>query len=364
MAVQTISAQHTAGSAQIHRKWVRAWLIFVAVLVFCMIVVGGATRLTDSGLSITEWQPLLGAIPPLSHADWEAAFAKYREIPQYHVVNQGMTLEQFQFIFWWEWSHRFLGRLIGVVVALPLIGFWLAGWLRREDKPRLVGLLALGGLQGAIGWYMVKSGLVDRIDVSQYRLALHLSTAFLIFAWLVWLIADLRPERASRSASPASDNEWRVSLLLVVAVFVQVVLGAFVAGTNAGLVYNTWPLMNGEVVPTGIGMLSPWYLNFTENHATIQFNHRMMAYLVAAIAFWQVVRIVRNHREGAVRRSAMALAHAVLAQIALGIWTLLEGVPVSLGLVHQAGAAIVFGCAIWHLHETAASRHVPATASS
>jgi cytochrome c oxidase assembly protein subunit 15 len=360
MAVQTISAHQPGSSAETHRKWVRAWLIFVAILVFAMIVVGGATRLTDSGLSITEWQPILGAIPPLSHADWEEVFAKYRQIPEYHIVNDGMTLEQFQFIFWWEWSHRFLGRFIGVAVALPLVGFWLAGWLRREDKPRLIGLLALGGLQGAIGWYMVKSGLVDRVDVSQYRLALHLSTAFLIFAALVWLIAELRPNRDTRPAA-ASDRDWRLSLVLAVAVFVQVVLGAFVAGTKSGLVYNTWPLMDGEVVPTGIGMMSPWWMNIFENHATIQFNHRMVAYLVAALALWQVVRIVRQRREGQVRRSAIALGHAVLAQIALGIWTLLEGVPIALGLVHQAGAAVVFACAIWHLHETTLGRRVAAS---
>jgi len=329
---------------------VKAWLWLVAALVFAMIVVGGATRLTDSGLSITEWRPLLGAIPPLNESDWHAAFDKYKAIPEYSIVNVGMTLAEFKFIYWWEWAHRFLGRLIGVAFALPLLAFWAAGKLRRGLAPKLIGVFALGALQGAIGWYMVKSGLAERIDVSQYRLALHLLTAFAILALLVWLALDAGPQR--RAQAPVSRGEQRWALVLFALVFVQSGLGALVAGLKAGLTYNTWPLMDGKLVPDGLATLSPWYLNVFENVTTVQFNHRVMAYAVAAFALTHAVALARSSANERAVRSAGLLAAAILLQMGIGIWTLLTGVPLALGLAHQAGAAIVVAAATLHLHVT------------
>ena len=329
---------------------VEAWLWLIAALVFAMIVVGGATRLTDSGLSITEWQPLLGAIPPMSEADWHAAFEKYRQIPQYHQVNKGMSLAEFQFIYWWEWAHRFLGRFIGVAFALPLVWFWVRRSLPRGMTPKLVGIFMLGGLQGAIGWYMVKSGLVERIDVSQYRLALHLTVAMMILALVVWLALDLRPARPALRLSTVTRGQRRLAQGIIALILFQTVLGGFVAGLNAGLTYNTWPLMDGNVIPNGLGTLSPWYLNLFENVTTVQFNHRMMAYAVLIAVLVQAAWIMRSADVVHLVRSALALAGAVVAQAALGIWTLLAVVPLGLGLAHQAGAAIVLAIAVWHAH--------------
>jgi cytochrome c oxidase assembly protein subunit 15 len=329
---------------------VRVWLLLVAGLVFAMIVVGGATRLTDSGLSITEWQPLLGAIPPLNEADWLAAFDKYKAIPEYSIVNAGMSLAAFKAIYWWEWTHRFLGRFIGIAFALPFLAFWFMGKLRGGFALKLLGVLALGGLQGAIGWYMVKSGLVDRIDVSQYRLALHLLTAFSILALLVWLALEAGPanERVRLRTVTAGQRGMAIGLFLLV--FVQAGLGALVAGLKAGLTYNTWPLMDGKVVPDGLATHSPWYLNFFENVTTVQFDHRVTAYAVAILALVHLVALIRSADDERIVGSAGLLAACVLMQMLIGIWTLLSGVPLPLGLAHQAGAAIVVAAATLHLH--------------
>jgi cytochrome c oxidase assembly protein subunit 15 len=327
---------------------VQLWLLAVAFLVFCMIVVGGATRLTDSGLSITEWRPILGAIPPMNEAHWLEAFEKYRQIPEYHLVNKGMSLEDFKFIYWWEWGHRFLGRIIGVAFAVPLMIFAVRGMLRPGALTRYLGVLALGGLQGAIGWYMVSSGLADRVDVSHYRLALHLSVAFLILGLLVWLAMDLREERVRPSIGlPAGAAS--VALAIVVLVFGQVALGAFVAGLKAGLVYNTWPLMNGMVIPDDLFGLTPWAQNFVENPTTVQFNHRLVAYLVVTLGLWHAITVARSAKSGELRVSAMLVAAALLAQMALGIVTLLNAVPIGLGIAHQGFAAIVLALAVRHL---------------
>jgi len=339
------------GASALAGPWdaaVRVWLFLVAGLVFLMIVVGGATRLTDSGLSITEWKPILGAIPPLNAADWHEAFAKYREIPEYHLVNKGMSLEEFKFIYWWEWSHRFLGRFIGVAFALPFIAFLAMGKLRQGFALKLAGVLALGALQGAVGWFMVQSGLVDRVDVSQYRLALHLSIAFLIFALLLWLAFDLEGKESVSASVPAG---WtRLAEVIASLVLLQVMLGALVAGLKAGLAYNTWPLMDGALVPDGLGALSPWYVNFFENVTTVQFNHRLTAYAITLLALWQAWGLRQTHPDTAISRSAAWLAAAAVCQVILGIWTLLAAVPLALGLAHQAGAAIVLGFAVRHLH--------------
>ncbi len=293
-----------------------------------------------------------GAIPPLNDADWHAAFEKYKQIPEYHLVNKGMGLDDFKFIFWWEWGHRFLGRFIGLVFALPLLFFWLKGRIRPGLTPKLAALLALGGLQGAIGWYMVSSGLSERVDVSQYRLALHLSVAFAILSLLVWLALDERRLRLWGSCETVGVNVRRLAAVLLGLVFAQVTLGAFVAGLKAGLVYNTWPSMNGELVPTDYWIEGRGILSLFESHAATQFNHRLTAYLLLGAALIQTWYVHTAHKGGAVRTSAFALATAVVVQAMLGIWTLLAHVPLSLGLVHQGGAAVVMALAVWHVHTT------------
>ena len=344
-----------AARAGANDRAVQLWLAAVAALVFAMIVAGGATRLTDSGLSITEWQPLLGAIPPLDEADWQAAFAKYKTIPQYASVNKGMALADFKTIFWWEWAHRFLGRFTGVVFALPFAFFWAMGRLRPGLAPKLAAILALGALQGAVGWYMVQSGLANRIDVSQYRLALHLSIAFLILGSLVWLILDLAPARAEPHLATLSASHRIWAYALAALVFSQVAIGGFVAGLKAGRAYNTWPLMDGQFIPDGFLRLEPWWLNLTENMATVQFNHRLTAYLIAGLVLWHAVRIIRVADDERVRLSAGVLAGVVLAQAALGVATVLMAVPILLGIAHQAFAAILFAIALWHAHTVAAT---------
>lgn len=337
---------------------VRIWLLLVALLVVAMVAVGGATRLTDSGLSITEWQPILGAIPPLSDADWQIAFQKYKQIPEYREVNQGMDLAAFKTIFWWEWAHRFLGRFIGLVFALPLAWFWLRGQIPAGYRLRLLALLGLGGLQGFIGWYMVQSGLTERVDVSQYRLALHLCIAFLILAVLVWTYADLAPQPDDVYFTDLPGATWSLAVLLALLVFLQVAFGAFVAGTKAGLVYTTWPLMDGAFVPDGLYDLAPWYMSAFEDHLTIQFNHRILAYLLLGLAAIQALRLLPVD-DDRVSGSALLVTVLVFAQAALGIWTLLAvdgAIPIALGVAHQTLAAVVFAVVVWHLHAVGRAR--------
>ncbi len=342
----------SAAEAASGNRAVELWLWSVAALVFAMIVVGGATRLTDSGLSITEWKPILGAIPPLSDADWQVAFEKYKQIPEYHLVNKGMALEAFKTIFWWEWGHRFLGRIIGLAFALPLVALWAAGRLRAGLAPKLVGVLALGGLQGAFGWYMVSSGLSERVDVSQYRLALHLTTAFTIFAALIWLALDERRARHPAAGGYASRSVQRLAVALTVLVFAQVILGAFVAGLKAGLVYNTWPSMDGQWFPSDYWAANPAYLSFFESHAAAQFNHRLSAYVLILAVLAQLWIVIRQPAGAAVQRTTIILCAAVFAQMVIGILTLLSHVPLHLGLLHQGGGALVLVIAVWHLYET------------
>ncbi len=339
------------------------WLVCIALLVFSMIIVGGATRLTDSGLSITEWLPILGIIPPLSDVDWAIAFEKYKQIPEYEFVNKDMTIYEFKTIYWWEWAHRFLGRLIGLVFALPLFVFWLQGKLTSDLKWKLAGLLALGGLQGLIGWYMVQSGLVDRVDVSHYRLALHLTTAFVIFACLVWLIRDLSvvpPTIQSASVDSGAQNFARILLVIL---FAQIVFGAFVAGLKSGLSNNTWPLMNGAIIPSDLWSLSPWYLNMVENPTTVQFIHRALAYLLITLAAIHAWRLWYASQPGAPQRTQVIfLLAALLLQAVIGIWVLLAApeagqIPIGTGLMHQGGAAIVLAILVWHVHTLSSRSH-------
>ena len=345
-----LTATSAAGRLNAHRG-VRVWLVIVAILVVAMIAVGGATRLTDSGLSITEWQPIVGAIPPLSQADWQDAFEKYKQIPEYREVNQTMDLAGFKVIFWWEWAHRFLGRLIGLTFAVPLAWFWMRGQIPPTYRLRLLMLLGLGGLQGFIGWYMVQSGLSDRVDVSQYRLALHLCMAFLILALLVWTVVDLapRPDQIYFTELPTAAR--MTAAVIAVLVLCQVALGAFVAGTKAGLVYTTWPLMDGQLVPDGLFGMTPWYVSMFEDHLTIQFNHRMVAYVLVVVAALHAARLWSADNER-VAWTALLLALLMLMQAGLGIWTLIAVngfIPITLGIGHQTLAAIVFAVSIWHV---------------
>lgn len=329
---------------------VRAWLWTVALLILAMVVVGGATRLTQSGLSITEWKPIHGVIPPLTRAEWMEEFAKYQQIPEYKAIHADMTLEGFQFIFWWEWSHRLLGRVIGAVFLVPFLAFAALGWIRRDMLPRIGLLFVLGGLQGAVGWWMVASGLSERTDVSQYRLATHLTFACLILVATVWIAEGFR---ATRSRLGEEDGVRRYANLLVAAVLVQIFLGGLVAGLDAGFVYNTWPLMDGQVVPDGLFHLSPWWSNFFENHLTVQFVHRCGAYLVLALALGHALQARREALDPAVERRAVGLVALVLTQAALGIATLVTVVPLPLALAHQFLAVVVLVAATVHARRTA-----------
>jgi cytochrome c oxidase assembly protein subunit 15 len=342
-----------------HVRALRLWLGALALLIVAMILVGGATRLTDSGLSITEWQPIMGAVPPLSEADWQQAFDAYRKIPEYTEIKRGMSLDEFKTIYWWEWAHRLLGRLIGLVFFLPFIGFWLLGYIPRTLLLRLIGLFLLGGLQGAMGWYMVKSGLVDRTDVSQYRLAAHFGIALVILGYTLWLLFGLGGEaQAARTTACSHSATWLAGFVLAL-IFVQMLAGALVAGIDAGMGFNTWPLIEGAFVPNGLGEASPWYLNLFENPLTVQFDHRMLGYAVVVATLAQSLWLALKRAPTALIGSALTLALLALLQATLGVWTLLLAVPIELGLAHQAGAIAVFAAALFHLW---LARHSPASA--
>ena len=314
----------------------RAWLLAVAALVFAMVVVGGITRLTGSGLSMVEWRPLMGALPPLTDAEWLRVFDLYRQSPEYGEINHGMALAEFKAIFFWEYVHRLLGRLTGLAYGIPLLAFWAFGRIPRGYGPRLVLLLVLGGLQGAVGWWMVKSGLIEDPAVSQYRLAAHLTLALAILAALVWTALDLRDGRAG---SPGAHPLGVAAVLAV-----TIVAGAFVAGLDAGLLYNQYPLMGDGLVPVEYGEAG-WADPF-ENPASAQFHHRVLALLalLGIASLWG-----RAVGSGLALRGHAMLAAAAL-QFLLGITTLLAAVPVGLGTLHQAGAAILLVSVVWCLH--------------
>jgi heme a synthase len=328
-----------------HRQVVRGWLLVIAALIFVMVIVGGATRLTESGLSIVEWQPVTGVVPPLSAAAWRAAFEKYQTIPQYQRMNPGMSLADFQTIFWWEWAHRLLGRLIGVAFLLPFVWFLWRGWIEQHLRPRLWGLFGLGALQGVVGWWMVASGLSDRVEVSQYRLAAHLLLACLIFVAALWIAQGL-----SRGSGAFVPRRTRVSAIALGAfVLLQLYFGALVAGLRAGLIYNTWPRIDGALIPDGTRLFfdAPWWRNFFENRLLVQFDHRMLAYLLLVGACLHVIDVARAER-GPAFRTALALFAALTLQAGLGILTLVYQVPLPLALLHQGMAMIVLTVAVVH----------------
>lgn len=324
------------------------WLFACCLMVLATLLVGGVTRLTRSGLSIVEWQPLLGAIPPLTQQDWLTLFSKYQQSPEYLKVNFHMDLEAFKFIFWWEWAHRLLGRLIGLVFFVPFLWFWLRGYLSRALWFKLLGFFVLGGIQGAMGWYMVKSGLVDDPHVSQFRLAAHLGLAFLIFGLMCWTGLGLLDKRIIAATGSPLRKVQLGGATLILLLFVMVLSGALVAGTHAGLIFNTFPLMGEHVVPPDLLALQPLWLNFFENQITVQFDHRMLAWLLFLLvpAFcWLAVRVAPW-----ARNAALALLAMLAVQLTLGIATLLHAVPVALGAAHQVGAMILFGLLLYLNH--------------
>ncbi len=345
----------TAISAQIPpNRAVRWWLISVAALIAIMVLVGGATRLTESGLSIVEWKPVTGALPPLNEAQWTQAFEGYKSIPQYRELNAGMSLVEFKTIFWWEWSHRLLGRVIGGVYLLPFLFFLWRGAFGAELKRRLWLIFGLGALQGAVGWWMVASGLSERIEVSQYRLATHLVLALLIFAAIVWSLRRLT-ERP-RTVVPARLKI--TGMVLLVLTFVQLYFGALVAGLRAGKVYNTWPGIDGAFIPSADRLLfeTPWWRNLFDNTLTVQFEHRMTAYALFALALLHAIDAMRSGAARSVISGAWWLLAAITLQATLGILTLLNQVPIDLALTHQAVAIVVLTLAILQAERLAARR--------
>jgi len=324
------------------------WLLACCALVFAMVVVGGVTRLTRSGLSIVEWSPIAGAIPPLGESDWQELFDAYKRTPEYERVNWDMSLQDFKGIFWWEFIHRLLGRLIGVAFLLPLLVFVWKKKIERALTPRLVAIFLLGGLQGAVGWWMVASGLIDDPRVSHVRLSIHLGIAFLIFAAMFWTALGLLA-RSPATTDPRRRRLVRYGVGLSVLMFVMVLSGALVAGTRAGYAYNTFPLMNGQLFPAEYFMLSPWWDNLLHNMATVQFNHRAIAWLLFFLVpvWWWAIRRGAPLRA---RAAANFLLAMLVIQLALGISTLLLRVPIALGAAHQAGAMALFALALWTTH--------------
>ncbi len=325
------------------------WLLGVAAMIFAMAVIGAITRLTESGLSIMEWAPVTGFLPPFSEAEWERLFALYRTIPEYQIENSGMSLAEFKTIFWWEWLHRLWGRLIGLVFALPMLWFFLRRRLPRWLVPHLWAALALGGLQGLIGWFMVASGFAERTDVSQYRLVLHLGLALAIYAYLLVLALRLLEPAAGLPGRRGGLRAGLWGLLILLAI--TLASGGLVAGLNAGLTYNSYPLMDGDLVPAGYGSLSPWLDNWGENVTAVQFNHRLLAHLTLLGAFLLWL-FGRRRLVGGAARALDILLFVTLAQLLLGIATLLSAVPIWLGALHQAGAIALLTALMLALHRT------------
>ena len=325
------------------RTAVGLWLLLVALVILAMVTIGGLTRLTGSGLSITEWKLVSGVLPPLTDAAWAEAFAKYKLIPQFAQMNSDMTLEGFKSIFWWEWTHRFLGRFVGALFFFPFCWFAATGAIARREWPRMLLLFALGGLQGLIGWWMVQSGLETRVTVSQYRLAIHLGAAIILLGAILWTALDyLRPGRQG----------WAPKLALgfIGLIYVQILLGALVAGLHAGLIYNTWPDMNGQFIPGEIFYYAPWWRNFFENPVLAQFDHRMTAYAVAALTVAVYANAIKQV-PGKAKTSGKTATILVTLQIFLGIATLVYQAPLALSALHQITAALLFCAAVWHAHE-------------
>ncbi len=327
---------------------IASWLIVIMVMVFVMIVLGGVTRLTHSGLSMVEWHPITGWLPPIGDTAWLEIFNKYKMFPEFQKINKNMDLSGFKSIFWLEYLHRLWGRLIGLAFLIPFIVFCAYGWVSRELAPKLILMFFLGGLQAVLGWYMVKSGLVDRPDVSQYRLTAHFSLALIIIGIIEWVVLGLLfPKRTTSKEKPLGI----LSTIVFIWAFITAISGGFVAGIDAGFSYNTFPLMNGNFFPPELYQLSPFYLNMFEDVISVQFNHRLLAqslFLIVAILWLKAGKVELGKRG---RLAINVLATVVLVQVVLGITTLLLMVPVTIGAFHQAGAVVVFMAALWVARE-------------
>jgi cytochrome c oxidase assembly protein subunit 15 len=348
--LSTIAQQRAPAKADIGRTGhgaVAAWLFSCCALIFLMVMVGGITRLTLSGLSITEWNPVIGVVPPLTQAQWAAEFARYQQIPEYRLIHYGMSLAEFKGIYFWEYVHRLLGRLIGVAFALPLVWFWARGRLPRRLAPALAGILALGFAQGLLGWYMVESGLVHRVEVSQYRLVAHLALALLIYSTILWVGLGL-------ARGPAREHVgagWRRAAdAVLILVALTIAAGGFVAGTRAGLVYNTFPLMGGQLVPADYAQLHPFIRNLFANVAAVQFDHRVLAITTGAAILLLWAAGLRARLPSPAQIALWALLAAVAVQVALGISTLLLVVPIALAVAHQAIAVLLLSAALVFRH--------------
>jgi len=339
---------------KLHARAIRLWLYTVAALVLAMVVVGGATRLTESGLSITEWKPVMGTLPPLGESEWQTEFEKYQAIPQYRELNNGMSPAQFKTIYWWEWAHRLLGRLIGAAFLVPFLWFLWRGWIESALLPMLWFIFGLGALQGVVGWWMVASGLADRVEVSQYRLATHLLLACVIYVALIWTAQRLNAQPRPVAAAPvrgeaAARLRFGANGLLLL-LLAQMYLGALVAGLRAGYVYNTWPLIDGRFVPGAWDLFfdTPLWRNFFENTLTVQFDHRMLAYAILLSALLHALDVARSVKRGPARTGAFALTASVALQLLLGVATLLWRVPLAVALGHQALAMLILTVATMH----------------
>jgi len=347
-------ARHSGHGSSGHRSAgaIAWWLLSVAGLIFAMVVLGGVTRLTESGLSIVEWKPVVGVLPPLSQTAWLAEFSSYKQFPEYQKLNLGMSLAEFKQIFWFEWAHRLLGRVIGVVYLVPFLYFVIRRRVNARLGLRLGVIFVLGGLQGVLGWYMVASGLVDHPEVSAYRLAAHLGLAVVIYGYIIWTAMGLL---APRAQGPQREGRYRVLRMLmpvfVLLVFVTLLSGAFVAGTDSGLGYNTFPLMDGRIVPPDLFIMSPLWRNFFENMPLVQLNHRLLAELTILSGLGLVILGQTRRIPLAARRVLLVVGVSLLVQLALGISTLLLFVPVPVAAAHQAGALLVLTAALWSCHE-------------
>ena len=332
------------------RRAIRIWLYVIAAMVLAIVVVGGATRLTESGLSITNWEPVHGVIPPLTGEAWQEEFLEYQQIPEYQQINLGMTLGEFKSIYWWEWSHRILARLIGVVFLVPFLWLWATGRIERSLWSRLVGIFVLGGLQGAAGWWMVASGLTERTEVSQYRLAIHLMLAAFIFTYLLWVVRGLRPPRTA-AQYPPSSTRWFANSLIVL-VLLQLYFGALVAGLEAWRATTDWPAMGNGFIPPGLFSSDvPWWRNFFENMLMVQFQHRMLAYLIAILVVIHAVALARRAAGSRLAFSSYRLVALVALQVIVGVVTLVTAAPdvsIDVALAHQFLAFLLLAGVVVH----------------
>ncbi len=337
-------------------RQIASWLLLCATIIVAMILLGGVTRLTHSGLSMVEWKPLVGVIPPIGEQAWQTTFDKYKQFPEYQKVNKGMSLSEFKSIFLFEYAHRVLGRLIGLIFLIPFLYFKFTGRIKPEMTPKLITLFILGGLQGLLGWYMVKSGLVDNPSVSQYRLTAHLGMAVLIYIYMLWVAFGLLFSSNDQLSGTCSPGLSRFSKFLVGLIFLMILSGGMVAGTRAGLIFNTFPLMGDTFIPFGLYAMEPFWLSMFEDHTTIQFNHRMFAYSLFVLILGFAIQLFRSGVDGRLRYGAHVLLVMLLVQITLGISTLLQHVPVTLAAAHQGGAILLLTAALYVCHALSIER--------